>query len=55
MRPNPGDEYTITELNQMNWPFDNTPKVVLNCLFTRFKPLTFVILFDCLFDLCCER
>ncbi|VVB11751.1 unnamed protein product [Arabis nemorensis] len=29
MRPNPGDEYTITELNQMNWPFDNTPKILV--------------------------
>ncbi|KAJ0230062.1 Protein DJ-1 B [Hirschfeldia incana] len=29
MRPNPGDEYTITELNQMNWSFDTTPQILV--------------------------
>ncbi|WZZ47635.1 hypothetical protein YC2023_043894 [Brassica napus] len=29
MRPNPGDEYTITELNQMNWSFDSTPQILV--------------------------
>ncbi|KFK22993.1 hypothetical protein AALP_AAs54686U000400 [Arabis alpina] len=29
MRSNPGDEYTITELNQTDWSFDNTPKILV--------------------------
>ncbi|KAG7600441.1 Class I glutamine amidotransferase-like [Arabidopsis suecica] len=29
MRPNPGDEYTITELNQVNWSFDGTPQILV--------------------------
>ncbi|KAG2313970.1 hypothetical protein Bca52824_017092 [Brassica carinata] len=29
MRPNPGDEYTITELNQTNWSFDSTPQILV--------------------------
>ncbi|CAH2036558.1 unnamed protein product [Thlaspi arvense] len=29
MRPNPGDEYTITELNQINWSFDSTPQILV--------------------------
>lgn len=34
MRPNPGDEYTITELNEVKWSFDGTPQVNFNCLST---------------------
>ncbi|CAN8288124.1 unnamed protein product [Cochlearia groenlandica] len=29
LRPNPGDEYTITELNQINWSFDSTPQILV--------------------------
>lgn len=27
MRPNPGDEYIIKELNPMEWTFNDSPKV----------------------------
>ncbi|KAH0872748.1 hypothetical protein HID58_070110 [Brassica napus] len=29
MRPNPGDEYTITELNQIKWSYENTPQILV--------------------------
>jgi len=29
MRPNPGDEYTITELNQVSWSFEGTPQILV--------------------------
>lgn len=29
MRPNPGDEYTITERNPTDWKFDDSPKVLV--------------------------
>ncbi|WZZ07628.1 LOW QUALITY PROTEIN: hypothetical protein YC2023_093549 [Brassica napus] len=40
MRPNPADEYTITELNQMSWSFDSTPYLTFSCcLATLLAPL----------------
>ncbi|CAL5347308.1 unnamed protein product [Camellia sinensis] len=29
MRPNHGDEYTVLELNPMEWTFDNCPKILV--------------------------
>ncbi|XP_010535047.1 PREDICTED: LOW QUALITY PROTEIN: protein DJ-1 homolog B-like [Tarenaya hassleriana] len=29
LRPNPGGEYTITELNQTRWTFDGTPQILV--------------------------
>ncbi|CAM8951926.1 unnamed protein product [Rhodiola kirilowii] len=29
MRPNPGEEYIITEFNAMEWTFDNTPQILV--------------------------
>ncbi|ESQ48478.1 hypothetical protein EUTSA_v10020891mg [Eutrema salsugineum] len=29
VRPNPGEEYTLTELNQTNWSFEDTPQILV--------------------------
>ncbi|CAH2053668.1 unnamed protein product [Thlaspi arvense] len=29
VRPNPGEEYTFTELNQTNWSFEDTPQILV--------------------------
>ncbi|CAN8269322.1 unnamed protein product [Cochlearia groenlandica] len=29
VRPNPGEEFTFTELNQINWTFEDTPQILV--------------------------
>lgn len=31
MRSNPGDEYTVAELNSIEWTYSDCPKVLLVC------------------------
>lgn len=30
MRSNPGDEYTVAEINSMEWTYSDCPKVLLD-------------------------